>query len=137
MEEAPRDGTIIEVRNDSGIAPSFGLWKWSTDRSWKSPDGSTVVIERDPTWIGVRDHKISFAESAKFTWRPWEGDPDKYIDPTGGLQNSPAYWRGAHAAKLGQWPDYFESTMAEKTGGEQGMVVKKRGWFWSWIGLGR
>lgn len=34
--------------------------------------------------------------------------PDNYTDPTGGMQNDMAYWRGAVAGKYGKPLDYFE-----------------------------
>lgn len=93
MESAPRDGTVVEIKCSYGVAPWYGLFKWDHswgEGRWTSPDGMS----------GVGNNSIE--------WRPYAGDVATYTDPTGGVQNDMAYWRGAVAAKYGLPPDHFE-----------------------------
>lgn len=81
MASAPRDGTTIEVRCTYGIAPWYGLYKWAA-----APYGGTEG------WRKVSDENSSFTEDPSFSWRPYDGDPGSYVDPTGGAQNTRNYW---------------------------------------------
>ena len=91
MSEALRDGTWVEVMNTYGVAPSYSLCRWTDEKAWRSRGGNF------------------FREEGHLKWRPYAGDPDNYVDPTGGLQNDMAYWRGAVAAKYGLRLDHFEA----------------------------
>lgn len=93
ITEAPRNGTVIEIRCTYGVAPWFGLYRWIT------PPGR---------WAKVGDDNFGFSEGPSFSWRPYHGVATEYVDPTGGAQDSMAYWRGAVAAKYGLPLNAFE-----------------------------
>lgn len=76
ITEAPRDGTVIEVQNNWGIAPTYSICKWAEGRGWQDAADSSS---------GVTD-------GAHLSWRPYAGSVDAYLDPTGGAQNSEEYW---------------------------------------------
>jgi hypothetical protein len=107
---APHDGTIIEVRNTYGVAPWFGLFRWTDKMSFRDQDGKTREMIGPPRWAQVGQDQSSFDESKDFTWRPYSGSTSAYVDPTGGAQDSPAYWRGAVAEKYGLPLNAFEGT---------------------------
>lgn len=86
IESAPRDGTPIELKNDYGIAPWYGLFKWVTDRGWVDANNDSIGCGDGP-WL---------------SWRTYEDDPASYVDPTGGFQESTEYWRAA-SGKNGGW----------------------------------
>jgi hypothetical protein len=94
MDSAPHDGTVIEIKNSYGVAPSYGLYRWIDDMGGR--------------WAQVGQDNSSFDDGPKFSWRPYLGDPAHYVDPTHGAQRSAAYWRGAAAAVSGLPPDAFE-----------------------------
>lgn len=98
MSSAPRDGSIIELRCDYGIAPWFGLFRWDGER-WSNAirDGSSVSGEDTLTWR----HTTAFTSN--------------YVDPTGGQQDDPHYWRVAAARSYGLSDDYFEERACEKS----------------------
>lgn len=87
MGAAPRDGTVVETMNVYGLAPSYGLAKWSTTlRGRESP------LSR-PAWASVdRDGSYCDDESTLY-WRPFTGNADNYVDPTQGAQETPEYWK--------------------------------------------
>jgi hypothetical protein len=64
MDTAPRDGTVIEIKNCYGLLPTYGLHRW---------DGSSWRDASDP----VRG--LGSAE-ASFFWRPHTGDVASYVD---------------------------------------------------------
>lgn len=82
INTAPRDGTIIEVQCNYGVAPWFGLYRWE--------DGGSGA-----RWWEVGGFDSSFTEGGSFSWRPYTGDPERYIDPTGGEQDTRNYWLAA------------------------------------------
>lgn len=86
MSTAPRDGTPIEVRCTYGIAPWYGLYIWGVEPEW--PDS-------DPRWMQVGDPCAGICENMSFQWRPYQGDPLAYIDPTHGAQETMEYWQAA------------------------------------------
>lgn len=107
---APRDGTIIEIKNTYGVAPSYALFRWSGEIAW--PDGRTTTTS--PYWQSVKDCRSGLdGEGPWATWRPFIGDPSMYVDPTNGAQHTSEYWRGATAAKHGLPLDAFERIAAE------------------------
>lgn len=91
IETAPKDGTVIEVRCTYGVAPWYGIFFW-----------------KDGRWTRFNEENSGFDEGPTFTWRPFTGSPESYVDPTGGIQNSSAYWCGAVASKYGLPLDTFE-----------------------------
>lgn len=91
MDTAPRDGTWVELKCTYGVAPWYCVAQWNIEElRWKKPDGSGP-----------------FSESS-LHWRPYDGDIAAYTDPTGGMQNDAAYWRGAVASKYALPADHFE-----------------------------
>ena len=81
MATAPRDGSVIEVQNNCGVAASFDLYRWCAERNKfiKQP-------ERENGY-GSFDEKDS-----GFSWRATSQSPATYVDPTGGAQHSNDYW---------------------------------------------
>ena len=105
LSTAPRDGTVVEMRCTYGVAPWYGLFRWTNEVI--GPDG-TVLFTRDyPEWVGYVDPSLSVTEDEHLRWRPYNGSLP-YVDPTGGAQNEGAYWRGAVATKFGLPADHFE-----------------------------
>jgi hypothetical protein len=74
--EAPRDGTVIEIQNNWGIAPTYSICKWVDGRGWQD----------------AADECRGVGDGAHLSWRPYEGQTSDYRDPTGGAQNSQEYW---------------------------------------------
>jgi hypothetical protein len=132
MDSAPRDGTVIEVRCTYGVAPWFGLYKWSSHMKFPDRNGVVVIMTGTPRWVGANAGKenSSFAEGGSFMWRPYTGDPVRYTDPTGGMQDSAAYWRGAVAAKYGLPLNAFEDS-ARSNAGKQ----RKASWWQRLLGI--
>lgn len=108
MESAPRDGTIIEVRCTYGVAPWYGIFRWTDEMSYQNQDGTTTKLKGEPRWTKVGDDASGFTEDGTFTWRPYRNDGAAYVDPTGGFQNDPRYWRQAVSRKYGLPLDHFE-----------------------------
>ena len=73
---APRDGTVIEIQNNWGVAPTFGLSKWVSKRGW----------------VDATNENSGTMDGEHLTWRPFDGDPTAYVDPTNGAQNTQEYW---------------------------------------------
>jgi hypothetical protein len=100
---APRDGTIIEVMETYGGAPTYARQKWikkgtkitTTVRTW-SDDGKTEPItytESQGRWQDVDEPNNSgYADDECLFWRPIKQTGKTYVDPTGGAQKSVAYW---------------------------------------------
>ena len=90
METAPRDGTLIEIKNSYGIAPKYCLARWT--KEYTNRQTGLIDTLTDHSWIipgtnGGPCYDFEFA----FLWRPYDGDPDRYVDPTNGLQDQPEY----------------------------------------------
>jgi hypothetical protein len=83
LEDAPHDGAAVEVLNAYGVAPHYGLFRYDAKNKWWYEVGALSV---HPEWKrGVlRDEGCMF-------FRPWAGDPAKYVDPTHGAQYSIKY----------------------------------------------
>lgn len=112
MSTAPRDGTVVEIKNSYGVAPTYSLGKWTDEGLAHGRDGQMHPFKRDhASWFNIKSGGGWISESS-LSWRPYVGDVDSYVDPTGGAQNSMAYWRGAVAAKHGLPLDYFEKQTA-------------------------
>ena len=79
LSTAPHDGTVVEILNTYGIAPTYGLFKYDAKLQWVQVD--------------VKDRGLS--DGNCMYWRSYTGAIDKYVDPTGGKQNSVAYWCSA------------------------------------------
>ena len=76
IQDAPRDGTVIEIQNNYGIAPTWSLNKWIDDRGW----------------INAKDEHSGVGDGPWLSWRPYTGSIDSYRDPTDGAQNTQNYW---------------------------------------------
>lgn len=106
IETAPRDGTVIEIKNIYGVAPWYGLYQWTDELV---PLRSKKMLRREsPTWMSI-DRQTSLGDESHLYWRPYNGDPQQYVDPTNGVQTESAYWRGAVANERGLPLNYFES----------------------------
>jgi hypothetical protein len=75
IDSAPRDGTVIELQINAGFRPWYGLHRWDGDR-----------------WVNATDPSSSLVSESNVCWRPYAGDPDHYIDATGGAQFTYRYW---------------------------------------------
>lgn len=88
MESAPRDGTMIEIQNNWGVAPWFGRFRWNDeDGRWRQV-GSEVFNEegRLIQWSACD------ADGDWLSWRPAPQHDGVYVDPTGGAQFTSEYW---------------------------------------------
>jgi hypothetical protein len=108
---APRDGTVIEYMNTYGVAPTYGLIRWTDEHVSLDQNNARRVFKGSPSWERAEPDAIGGTpiDTPTLLWRPFHGDPAHYIDPTGGAQNDAAYWRGAVAAKYGLAPNAFEA----------------------------
>lgn len=82
MSSAPRDGTVVELRNSFGIAPWYGLFRWIAD-------------DIRPSWRSAADPRSGIADCVsdfQLAWRPTTQSPDEYVDPTNGAQDTRDYW---------------------------------------------
>jgi hypothetical protein len=103
-KSAPHDGTIVEMVQTYGIAPWYGIFKWTREAmvesvacDGKNPcrsEGMRPYLKDQPTWMQLDNPGHSVDEDACLFWRPYKGS-GKYVDPTGGAQNSVAYWCAA------------------------------------------
>ncbi len=100
MEHAPRDGSPIEIRCTFGVAPWYGVFAWNGD-GWFRYGNTHSSVESDAK-----------GNAPFLSWRPLRTAPELYVDPTRGIQNDPAYWRGAMAAKVGLPIDALEKEAA-------------------------
>jgi hypothetical protein len=109
MSSAPRDGTVIELRCTYGVAPWYGLHRWTREQGSISPDGGIGVFMADTSrWVAVPDSSHSLDDEQHLSWRPYAGKIEDYRDPTNGRQNTSRYWREGVAKKYGLPLDYFE-----------------------------
>lgn len=79
INDAPRDGTIIEIQNNFGIAPTFRICRWSKDC-------------HSPGWKDANDTTRGVVDGPHLSWRPYKGEVGSYVDPTNGAQETLAYW---------------------------------------------
>lgn len=94
MTTAPRDGSTIEIQNNYGVMPWYGIFRWAeTDygpgawcsggcqsHEWQSADrlGSSLMP----------------GDESSLKWRPYTGSIQRYVDPTSGAQTTVGYWTG-------------------------------------------
>lgn len=97
MDSAPKDGTIIEVRCTYGVAPWYGLFRWTTKYLALSNGGKILVEDSTPGWHSPTEN-AGFTADSTFTWRPYKGSSTAYDDPTHGAQKTNAYWLSAARA---------------------------------------
>lgn len=114
METAPRDGTVVEIKNSYGVAPWYDLMKWTDETVAMNQDGISEPYKTDYGWRSVKRLGHGLASESHSHWRPYQGDASGYEDPTGGLQWDMAYWRGAVAAKYGLPLNHFEEEVAAR-----------------------
>lgn len=69
---APRDGTIIEIKDDHYERPRYCLASFTRGE-----------LESLTGTLAAPAHLLS--------WRPYKGTVESYIDPTGGYQDTPEY----------------------------------------------
>jgi hypothetical protein len=77
LNSAPHDGTVVEVLNTYGLAPTYGLFKY---------------VKADKWWQDVRKANQGIVSEVCMYFRPYNGTVSAYVDPTGGAQDSVAYW---------------------------------------------
>lgn len=75
ISTTPRDGSPVELLETYGVAPWYGLFRWN-GRGWEK----------------VGDPHMGVSEDECLFWRPFEGEKEKYVDPTGGAQDTVDYW---------------------------------------------
>lgn len=134
MDTAPRDGTWVELKCTYGVAPWYCLARWTDEQIVYCGDGATKKFKgRQPSWVKP-DGGGPFDE-ASLHWRPYAGEVASYTEPTGGMQNDMAYWRGAIANKYRLPLDYFEATAARNAKRNAGTAapVKARIPWWKRI----
>jgi hypothetical protein len=93
MVSAPHDGTTIEFAETYGVAPWYGIAHWSDEViGINGNTGAALKMKIDKTWAQIdKPGSVSDDDPCLF-WRPYRGDSNGYVDPTGGAQNSSAYW---------------------------------------------
>lgn len=107
MDSAPRDGTVIEIQNNYGVAPWYGIFRYGGKMTIESctleSDGTTffpcdnpkfVEVDAGDSWVSVDrpGHGLDPKDERYWKWRP-HTDSAPYVDPTGGAQNTAAYWQ--------------------------------------------
>lgn len=131
MDSAPRDGTVIEIMCTYGVAPWYDLVKWTNEyKAWcvggDDAGHYITMTSSEPSWRSVTKGSSPASESS-LKWRPYNGDPANYVDPTGGMQDDMAYWRGAVAAKYGLPLDHFEELA------ERNRRANNKKWWQFWL----
>jgi hypothetical protein len=114
MDSAPHDGTIIEVRCTYGVAPWYGLFYWTNGVERTTFQGQQIELHGQPRWAKVNEPQSSFSDDPTFSWRPYTGSAQTYVDPTGGAQDTEQYWRRAAARKSGLPANTFEPSLFSK-----------------------
>lgn len=111
MATAPRDGTWVELKCTYGVAPWYCIARWTDEvRAWGRNGWTETYRASKPSWVKPGGGGPFYERSLH--WRPYVGEVTSYVDPTGGMQDDPAYWRGAVASKHGLPLDYFEEAAA-------------------------
>lgn len=114
MDTAPRDGTYVELKNTYGVAPWYCIARWTDENFALGANGTKMTFKTNkPSWVKP-DGVGPFSEES-LHWRPYNGSVEDYVDPTGGMQNDPAYWRGAVASKYGLPINHFEKEVIAKS----------------------
>ena len=81
LSSAPHDGTVVEVLNTYGVAPTYGVFAWTKS---PLPEG---------WWQNQQDKHLGLGGEDCMFYRPYhpvKGRP--YIDPTNGQENKIRYW---------------------------------------------
>lgn len=81
MDSAPKDGSVVELAQMHGLAPSYGLYKWVRG-----------------SWQSIKDEHKGMSQDCAY-WRPVKVDIKSYVDPTGGKQDTIKYWCDAMHVK--------------------------------------
>lgn len=109
MDTAPRDGTWVELKCTYGVAPWYCIAHWTDEQSFKDQDGHQHIFKTGKSsW--VKPEGGGPFDEGSLHWRPYAGNVASYVDPTGGVQDDPAYWRGAVASRYGLPLNAFEAT---------------------------
>jgi hypothetical protein len=91
MDSAPRDGKTIELLETFGVAPWYGIFKFTREGWAKASDGKMKPFDMvHPRWIQQDKLGFSVEEDPCLFWRPYHG-VGKYVDPTHGAQDTVAY----------------------------------------------
>lgn len=121
METAPRDGTWVELKCSYGVAPWYCIARWTDEEVMRCVNGPSVTFKKSkPSWI--KSSGGGPFDERSLQWRPYSGEVADYKDPTGGMQDDPAYWRGAAARKYGLPLDHFEA-MAARNAKRNGTIT--------------
>lgn len=92
VASAPHDGTVVEMMETFGIAPWYGIYKWTKEATSTDEKGARIPIKlNSPTWISIDRPGTSVDEDECLFWRPYT-NAGKYVDPTGGAQDTVEYW---------------------------------------------
>ena len=128
MDTAPRDGTWVELKCTYGVAPWYCVARWTEE----------IITATGTTFRGRASwQKLQGGgpfDEGSLHWRPYEGDPAAYVDPTCGMQNDMAYWRGAVASKYGLPLDHFEELAARNEKRNQESLRPKKSWWRRFFG---
>jgi hypothetical protein len=108
MSTAPRDGTVVELMCTYGVAPWYGIYRWTDEGYIRGKNGLEPYKHSKPQWISVLPGRGSPFDESSLKWRPYTGEASNYVDPTGGQQDDMAYWRRAVATKHGLPTNYVE-----------------------------
>ncbi len=93
---APHDGTVVEMMQTYGVAPWYGIFKWTKEVLAIQGSALKPFQTDSPTWVQQDNPGHYVSEDACLFWRPYKkAAGGKYVDPTGGAQNSVAYWCAA------------------------------------------
>jgi hypothetical protein len=100
IQTAPKDGTVIEIKNNYGIVPWYGLFRWTKQHSFQTTEenGKQITLTSEtekPEWVSVDHPGTSVDDGPHLEWRPYNGNPTHYVDPTNGAQETDEYWKRA------------------------------------------
>lgn len=93
IETAPHDGTTVEIANSAGWETTYGLYRWADGEGWarSGPDYFNPQLPKDWPPGGL------IGDGPWYSWRPFNGDVNHYVDPTHGKQYSDNYFDAAFA----------------------------------------
>jgi hypothetical protein len=113
MDSAPRDGTIIEIQNNYGAAPWYGIYHYGGKVSVESCPSETIAtaagtlsvthwpcenptiyqIDAGDSWVSENQigSTLSPSDESRFKWRPYRA-AGNYVDQTQGAQQTTGYW---------------------------------------------